>query len=139
MLDSLVITVVLVVLGMGAFYAYRAWALRHALRTVSYADTLRQHNIAYHDGTPSIVLFTADYCAPCKLQQRPVLKQLSQTLGESVQVLEIDVQAQPDLASTWGVMSLPTLFILDKQGKPTSVNQGVTPLKTLQEQLKAVS
>lgn len=139
MLDSLVITIALVTLGMSAFYAYRAWALQHALRTISHAETLRQHNIAYHDGTPSIVLFTADYCAPCKLQQRPVLKQLCQTWGTGVQVLEIDVQSQPDLAEAWGVMSLPTLFILDKQGKPATVNHGVTPLKTLQEQLKAVS
>jgi hypothetical protein len=59
-------------------------------------------------------------------------------LGEKLQVVEIDATERPDLAKTWGVMSVPTTFLLDAHGKPRYVNNGVTRAEKLMEQLQTL-
>ena len=85
---------------------------------------------------PVIVYFTTPDCAPCKTIQRPALKQLSALMGENLEVVEIDASEQPDLARTWGVMSVPTTFLLDAHGEARYVNHGVTRAEKLMEQLQ---
>jgi thioredoxin-like negative regulator of GroEL len=87
---------------------------------------------------PAIVYFTTPDCAPCKTVQRPALDKLTRLLGEKLQVVEIDATERPDLAKTWGVMSVPTTFLLDAHGKPRYVNNGVARAEKLMEQLQTL-
>jgi thioredoxin-like negative regulator of GroEL len=89
--------------------------------------------------TPVIVYFTTPDCAPCKTVQRPAIQKVTTLLGESVQVIEIDATERPDLAKTWGVMSVPTTFLLDARGEARFVNNGVTRAEKLMEQLQSLS
>jgi thioredoxin-related protein len=50
-------------------------------------------------------------------------------------VVEIDTTTRPDLASRWGVMSVPTTFLFDPHGKLCHVNHGVTRAEQLLMQL----
>jgi thiol-disulfide isomerase/thioredoxin len=88
---------------------------------------------------PVIVYFTTPDCAPCKTVQRPALSRISQILGDSLQVVEIDATQRPDLAKQWGVMSVPTTFLLDARGEARYVNNGVTRAEKLMEQLQTLS
>lgn len=88
---------------------------------------------------PVIVYFTTPDCAPCKTVQRPALNRVRQLLGESLEVVEIDATQRPDLAKTWGVMSVPTTFLLDARGEARYVNNGVTRAEKLMEQLQTFS
>jgi len=88
---------------------------------------------------PVIVYFTTPDCAPCKTVQRPAIQKVTTLLGESVQVVEIDASERPDLAKTWGVMSVPTTFLLDARGEARFVNNGVTRAEKLMEQLQSLS
>jgi thiol-disulfide isomerase/thioredoxin len=88
---------------------------------------------------PVIVYFTTPDCAPCKTVQRPAIQKVTTLLGESVQVVEIDATERPDLAKTWGVMSVPTTFLLDAHGEARFVNNGVTRAEKLMEQLQSLS
>ena len=90
------------------------------------------------NGQPSIVYFTTPDCAPCKSVQRPAILRLKQALGEQFDLVEIDASEQPDLARQWGVLSVPTTFILDRQGKPLHVNHGVTRTEKLFKQIQSV-
>jgi thiol-disulfide isomerase/thioredoxin len=85
---------------------------------------------------PVIVYFTTPDCVPCKTVQRPAINQVSKLLGERLQVVEIDATEQPDLAKTWGVMSVPTTFLLDARGQARYVNNGVTRAEKLMEQIQ---
>lgn len=87
---------------------------------------------------PVIVYFTTPDCAPCKTIQRPALDKVSSVFGEKLQVVEIDATQRPDLAKTWGVMSVPTTFLLNAQGEARYVNNGVTRAERLMEQLQTL-
>ncbi len=84
---------------------------------------------------PTIVYFTTPDCAPCKTVQRPALEKLASLLGEKLHVIEIDATERPDLAKTWGVMSVPTTFLLNARGEARYVNNGVTRAEKLMEQI----
>jgi thioredoxin-like negative regulator of GroEL len=60
-------------------------------------------------------------------------------LGEQVEVVEVDAGEQPDLASRWGVLSVPTTFIVDAHGAPRQVNHGAVSAEKLARQVEAVS
>jgi thiol-disulfide isomerase/thioredoxin len=85
-----------------------------------------------------IVYFTTPDCAPCKTIQRPALNQLSIEMGDKLQVIEIDAIQQPELAKKWGVLSVPTTFLLDARGEARYVNNGVARVEKLMEQLQSL-
>jgi thiol-disulfide isomerase/thioredoxin len=87
---------------------------------------------------PTIVYFTTPDCAPCKTIQRPALDKVSNLFGDGLQVVEIDATERPDLARTWGVMSVPTTFLLNSRGEARYVNNGVVRVEKLMEQIQAL-
>ncbi|MFN8412527.1 MAG: thioredoxin family protein [Anaerolineales bacterium] len=87
---------------------------------------------------PTIVYFTTPDCAPCKTVQRPALEKLMNQLGEKLHVVEIDATEHPDLAKTWGVMSVPTTFLLNSRGEARYVNNGVARVEKLMEQIQTL-
>jgi thioredoxin 1 len=87
---------------------------------------------------PVLVYFTTPDCAPCKTVQRPAIDRVSNLLGEKLEVIEINAYEQPDLARTWGVMSVPTTFVLDARGEARYVNNGVARAEKLLEQIQTL-
>jgi thioredoxin 1 len=85
-------------------------------------------------GVPVLLYFTTPTCAPCKTVQRPAIQRLLEQNGERLEVVEVDAASQPEIASQWGVMSVPTTFLIDARGNPRYVNHGVAPLDKLQRQ-----
>lgn len=89
-------------------------------------------------GRPTLLYFSADYCAPCKMQQTPIIDSLVAKLGESIVVQKYDVTEHPDLASRYKVLTLPTTVVLDSRGHVAHLNYGVTPQAKLEAQLGPV-
>jgi thiol-disulfide isomerase/thioredoxin len=87
---------------------------------------------------PVLVYFTTPDCAPCKTVQRPAIDRVSDLLGEKLEVVEIDATERPDLAKTWGVLSVPTTFVLDERGEARYVNNGVARAEKLLEQIQTL-
>lgn len=85
-------------------------------------------------GVPVLLYFTTPTCAPCKTVQRPAIRLLGEQLGDRLQVIEVDASARPDLASHWGVMSVPTTFFIDASRRPRHVNHGVATVDKLLKQ-----
>ncbi len=57
---------------------------------------------------PVVVDYWADWCAPCK-QLSPIVEELSRTYEGRVKFVKVDTSAQPGLAASQGILSLPTL------------------------------
>ena len=87
------------------------------------------------EGKPVILYFTTPGCVPCRTIQRPALARLQQQLGDRLQVVEVDATERPDLASQWGVLSVPTTFIIDARGQVRQVNHGAARVEKLEKQL----
>jgi thioredoxin 1 len=87
---------------------------------------------------PVLVYFTTPDCVPCKTVQRPAIERVSNVLGEKLEVIEINAYDQPELAQTWGVMSVPTTFLLDTHGEARYVNNGVARAEKLLEQIQTL-
>lgn len=91
---------------------------------------------SYKHGVPAILYFTTPTCVPCKTIQRPTLTKLKDSLGERIQIIEVDASADSILASTWGVLSVPTTYVFDEKGRARYVNHGVTLADQLFQQLE---
>ena len=88
-------------------------------------------------GLPTIIYFTTPDCVACKVAQRPALQRLREMMADRLQIIEVDAYEKPELAKQWGVLSVPTTFILNEQGQPRQVNYGVTPADKLYAQIHA--
>lgn len=91
---------------------------------------------AFQPGKPAVLYFTMEGCVPCQTTQRPALEKLACMTGEQIQIIHVDVVQQPQLAESWGVLSVPTTFIIDPTGQPRHVNHGVTLAEKLLDQLE---
>lgn len=72
---------------------------------------------------PVLVDFYATWCGPCQMMT-PILEQVSNHLGERLQVVKVDTDRYPQLASQYGIHALPTL-VLFKDGQPVERFEGV--------------
>lgn len=133
MIERLVFALVLLAVGVVAYRFVIAHQVRHATALVP-SDPLLQ---GVKPGVATILYFTTPTCAPCKTQQMPALTRLRDELGEAVQIVQVDATEQPEAASRWGVLSVPTTFVIDEHGMTRAVNHGVTPTRKLREQLGA--
>jgi|SRR5271157_1252605 len=115
--------------GFGIYLFYN-WTLK--LRTRNLLAALAP----IHSGAFVLVYFTTPTCVPCKTVQRPAIQRLSQMLGNDLHVVEVDATEHPELASRWGVMSVPTTFLFDPRGQLRHINHGVARAEKLFMQLQ---
>jgi thioredoxin 1 len=121
------------IIGLGAF-AYWLVNQRLLIRARSNISAL----FSKLPEKPVLVYFTTPDCVPCKTVQRPAIQKVARALGEELEVIEINAYEQPDLAKTWGVMSVPTTFVLDARGQARYVNNGVARAEKLLEQIQTL-
>ena len=82
---------------------------------------------------PTVVHFSAPWCQPCN-QVRRVVSQVCSDLGD-VEHVEIDMDANPAAARRLSVLSLPTTFIFDADGRQRYRAAGVPKADDLRSAL----
>jgi len=68
--------------------------------------------------------FWASWCGPCRMVS-PIIEQIAEERPD-IKVGKINVDEQPELASQFQVMSIPTLFVM-KDGKIANQALGARP------------
>jgi thioredoxin len=84
---------------------------------------------------PVLVDFYANWCGPCQMMV-PILEQVSAQLQGRVQVVKIDTDKYPELATQYKIEALPTL-VLFKQGKPVEKIEGAMQAPQLVQHLQS--
>ena len=89
-------------------------------------------NEVVNSDKPVLLDFWAPWCAPCRMVV-PIIEEIA---GErpDIKVGKINVDEQPELASKFGIMSIPTLVVM-KNGKIVQQVSGARPKNAILEML----
>lgn len=85
---------------------------------------------------PVLVDFYATWCGPCQMMI-PILDRVNDQLKGRLQVVKIDTDKYPQLASQYEIHALPTL-VLFKNGQPLERIEGVVPAEQLIQRLQVL-
>lgn len=83
---------------------------------------------------PVLADFWAAWCGPCRMIA-PIVEELARDYEGRLKVTKIDVDENPDLASRYGIMSIPTLAVF-KDGQVVSRIVGYAPKAELQRHIE---
>ncbi|MCH9735077.1 MAG: thioredoxin family protein [Actinomycetia bacterium] len=118
-----VIALLIAAFGM-AFVVERLLTLRaRLLKATTETPNVDTSELGLSRTGPTIVHFSAPWCGPCTTVRR-VVNQVCADLPAASH-MEIDMDANPDAARKLSVLSLPTTFVFDADGRQHYRTSGV--------------
>ena len=80
-------------------------------------------NEVLNSDKPVLVDFWAQWCGPCRMLG-PIIEEIANDYEGKVKVGKVNVDEQPNLASKYGIASIPTVIVF-KNGKPEKTFVGL--------------
>ena len=84
---------------------------------------------------PVVVDFWAEWCGPCRMIA-PALEEIAGSMNGKVKIVKLNVDENPQTATKYGIMSIPTLMIF-KNGELASRQTGAAPKQKLEQWITA--
>ena len=82
------------------------------------------HREVLNSDKPVLLDFFASWCGPCRMVG-PILDEIAEE-REDIKVCKVDIDEQPELASRYRIMSVPTLMVL-RNGQIMEQSIGAKP------------
>lgn len=101
---------------------------------IEFTDANFKAEVLDEASKPVLVDFWATWCGPCRVQS-PIIEDIAKEIGAAAKVGAMDVDAQPNTAQEFGIMSIPTLIIY-KNGKPVWRVAGLQTKQAILAELK---
>lgn len=99
--------------------------------------TLTKNNFedeVLNSDVPVLVDFWASWCGPCRMIS-PIIEEIAAE-ENGIKVGKVNVDDEPELASTYNIMSIPTIMVF-KNGEVVNVAVGARPKSTLLSLVKS--
>jgi thioredoxin 1 len=93
-------------------------------------DTFEQ--LVLKNEKPVVVDFWATWCGPCKVVA-PEMEKIAAKYEGAVDVVKVDVDANPRISQAFNIMSIPTIAFFKPGSQPQGV-VGFRPLEQLEQQ-----
>lgn len=71
-------------------------------------------------GKPALIDFYASWCGPCK-RLSPLLEEISEEYAGKIDIYKVNIDDEYELASIFGIHSVPTLIFVPKNGTPQMI------------------
>src|SRR5512146_541660 len=88
-------------------------------------------DLVLNNEKPVVVDFWATWCGPCKMVA-PEIEKLAEKYAGAVEVVKVDVDANPGISQTFGIMSIPTIAFFRPGESPVGA-VGFRPLEALEQ------
>lgn len=88
---------------------------------IAFTDQNFQEEVSQSKGLV-MVDFWAPWCGPCRVVS-PIIEQLATEMAGKVKVGKMNVDENPQTASVFGIMSIPTVMVF-KDGQPVKATVG---------------
>lgn len=83
---------------------------------------------------PVVIDFYADWCGPCRMMS-PIVDEIAEEMAGEIKVGKVNVDDNQELAMEYGVMSIPTIVIMEN-GKVKNTLVGVRDKNEIKEMFK---
>ncbi|MDE7381751.1 MAG: thioredoxin fold domain-containing protein [Muribaculaceae bacterium] len=86
---------------------------------------------------PTIIDFYADWCPPCRMLH-PILEKIALQYKGKISIVRINIDENPEIASTYVGSGIPTLVYMNKDGEVLATTEGYMDLDKLTEYINGI-